>query len=189
MRITRPGIALGLVLIASAAGCGTGVDPAAPLIDAGRAIYRDGILPGGEPLTAIVAGDVPILGSQFSCGSCHGRSGMGTAEGAYIVPAIAGRFLFAPSPQPLRPAYTVESLATVLRDGVTPAGRLLDQSVMPRYRLDDETISALAAYLGSLSAGNSPGVDVRPRPHIATKSSSGRRGRPFQTQRNEDPRC
>jgi len=130
----------------------------APDPDAGRRIYREGILPTGEPLTAVVAGDVEILGTQFSCESCHGRSGMGTSEGEYIVPPIAAQFLFVDSPQPLRPAYTAESLADLLRDGVTPAGRQVNE-LMPRYRLTNEDIEALNAYLETLSAGNSPGVD------------------------------
>jgi len=129
-----------------------------PDLEAGRRMYREGIRPSGEPLTAIVTGDVPILGTQLSCQSCHGRSGMGAAEAAYIVPAIAGRFLFAPSPQPARPAYDPESLARALREGVDPAGRALDP-LMPRYHLTDQEVSALAAYLAILSAGNSPGVD------------------------------
>ncbi len=126
--------------------------------DAGRQMYRDGILPSGEPMTAIVAGDVPVLGTQFSCESCHGRSGMGAAEGAYIVPPIAGRFLFAPSPQPARPAYTQDSLARLLRDGVTPGGRDLGE-LMPLYELTDKEVAAMTAYLAKLSFGTSPGVD------------------------------
>ena len=126
--------------------------------DNGRRMYRDGVMPTGEPLTAIVAGDVPILGTQFSCQSCHGQSGMGAAEGTYIVPPVAGQFLFAESPQPARPAYDEQSLARLLRDGVTPGGRQLDP-VMPRYRLDDTAVADLAAYLRDLSSGWSPGVD------------------------------
>ena len=160
-------LAGGLLLVLSALipGCGS-VDEDAVTIEspvdpdpaAGRRMYRAGILPSGEPLTAIVAGDVPVLGTQFSCQSCHGRSGMGAAEGTYIVPAIAGRFLFAPSPQPARPAYDAQSLARVLRDGMTPGGRILDP-LMPRYRLTDIEVEALASYLAELSAGSSPGVD------------------------------
>ena len=131
---------------------------AATPADAGRQMYRDGILPSGEPMTAIVAGDVPVLGTQFSCESCHGRSGMGAAEGAYIVPPIAGRFLFAPSPQPARPAYTQESLAHLLRNGMTPGGRDLGE-LMPLYKLTDEEVAAMTAYLAKLSFGISPGVD------------------------------
>lgn len=122
-------------------------------------MYRDGILPSGEPMTALVAGDVPVVGTQFSCQSCHGRSGMGAAEGSYIVPPVAAQFLFVDSPQPKRPAYTTASLAQVLRDGVTPAGRTLSTELMPRYSLADHEVASLAAYLATLSAGNSPGVD------------------------------
>jgi mono/diheme cytochrome c family protein len=132
---------------------------AAADVDAGRRMYREGLLPDGQPLTAIVTGDVEILGTQFSCVSCHGRSGMGASEGAYIVPPIAGQFLFAESPQPPRPAYTSDSLVRLLRDGVTPTGRSLGD-LMPRYKLRDADAAALVAYLRTLSAGNSPGVDA-----------------------------
>jgi cytochrome c553 len=127
--------------------------------DAGLRMYRDGILPSGEPMTALVAGDVPVVGTQFSCESCHGRSGMGAAEGAYIVPPVAAQFLFVESPQPKRPAYDIDSHARVLRDGVTPSGRALSPELMPRYRLGDDDVAALTAYLATLSSGNSPGVD------------------------------
>lgn len=129
-------------------------------ISAGQRIYRDGLLPSGKPLTALVAGDVPMLGTQFSCQSCHGRSGMGSLEGNYIVPPIAGQFLFAASPQPKRPAYDEKSLARVLESGVTPSGRTLDP-LMPRFVLSEQEVAALTAYLRTLSARNSPGVDQK----------------------------
>ena len=128
-------------------------------VDAGLRMYRDGILPSGEPMTALVAGDVPVIGTQFSCESCHGRSGMGAAEGAYIVPPVAAQFLFVESPQPQRPAYDTDSLARVLRDGVTSSGRALSSQLMPRYSLANDDVAALTAYLATLSVGNSPGVD------------------------------
>jgi len=146
-------------------GCDSGGSVSSPVAgvdsadaDAGRYMYRDGILPSGEPMTAIVAGDVTVLGTQFSCESCHGRSGMGAAEGKYIVPPIAGQFLFAPSPQPERPAYTKESLARLLRDGETPGGRNLGE-LMPRYVLTDDEVAAMTVYLAGLSSTLSPGVD------------------------------
>ncbi len=143
-------------------GCDSGDTPSETVIlpdaDDGRRMYRDGLRPSGEPLTAIVAGDVPVLGTQFSCESCHGRSGMGAAEGKYIVPAIAGQFLFAPSPQPARPAYTQDSLARLLRDGETPGGRNLGE-LMPLYKLTDDEVAAMTAYLAKLSFSSSPGVD------------------------------
>lgn len=151
-----------LLLAALLSACG-GADPEQAADGAadpndGRRMYRDGLRPSGEPLTAIVAGDVPVLGTQFSCQSCHGRSGMGVTEGTYIVPPVAGQFLFAPSPQPARPAYTEESLAVLLRDGATPSGRQLGE-LMPRYELSDDEVAAMTAYLARLSFANSPGVD------------------------------
>jgi hypothetical protein len=129
-----------------------GDDPAA----AGRRLFRDGRLASGEPLTALVSGDVPVTGSQFSCQACHGRSGMGAGEGAIRVPP-ASALLFEPSPQRRRPAYDEASLARALRDGLDPSGRRLDP-LMPRYRLGDDDVGALSRYLRALSAGPSPGV-------------------------------
>lgn len=144
-----------IALLAAGAGAGAQQVDSTP----GERMYRDGILPSGEPMTAIVAGDVPIVGTQFSCESCHGRSGMGAAEGAYIVPPVAAPFMLNPSPQPKRPAYDTDSMARLLRDGVTPSGRELSIELMPRYELSDSDAAVMMAYLSSLSDGNSPGVD------------------------------
>jgi len=133
--------------------------PEETVTDAGERMYRDGILASGEPMTALVGGDIPITGTQFSCESCHGRSGMGAAEGPYVVPPVAGQFLFAPSPQPERPAYDRASLGRVLREGITPSGRQLPPELMPRYVLGDDDVDVLATYLENLSSKNSPGVD------------------------------
>jgi hypothetical protein len=145
-------VALLLVAFVDAEAQQSGSDP-------GEQMYRDGILPSGDPMTAIVAGDVPIVGTQFSCESCHGRSGMGASEGAYVVPPVAGPFLLEPSPQPKRPAYDTDSMARLLREGVTPSGRELPVELMPRYELSDSDVAVLTNYLSTLSDGNSPGVD------------------------------
>jgi cytochrome c553 len=144
---------------------------------AGRALYQDGLRSNGEPLTAIVTSDVEVLGTQFSCNGCHGISGMGSMEASYLVPIIAGPVLFSPAVQPERKAYDLHSLATVLREGVTPAGRKLDR-LMPRYRLSDDEIGSLAAYLQTLSIGPSPGVDdstIRFATVVTDKSSEEER--------------
>ena len=109
-------------------------------------------------MTALVGGDVPITGAQFSCESCHGRSGMGAAEGAFIVPPVAAQFLFVESPQPKRPAYDKASLARLMREGVTPSGRVLSPQLMPRYEMTDDDIDVLVEFLETLSASDSPGV-------------------------------
>ena len=147
------------IVLSACGGDAPGEAPGSPQVSAGERMYRGGVLLSGEPMTAIVAGDVPIVGTQFSCESCHGRSGMGAAEGDFVVPPIAAQFLFNESPQPKRPAYDRDSLARLLRDGVTPSGRVLSPELMPRYELPDSDVEVLADYLESLSAGDSPGVD------------------------------
>jgi hypothetical protein len=143
----------------------------------GERMYRDGVLPSGKPLHASVKGDVPIEGTMFSCVTCHLRSGMGSVEGAVPAPPISGPRLYAPrlrypkkplrrkprdprsSPEPeaVRPAYTDETLARALREGIDPTGRALD-ATMPRFLLDDADVSILVRYLKNLSAGTDPGV-------------------------------
>jgi hypothetical protein len=142
----------------------------------GERIYREGILPSGEPLQAVVKGDIPVVGTAFSCVSCHLRSGLGSLEGGVITPPTTGKKLY----QPLyagrerthserknvptyfqtiahRPAYTDETLADALRMGIGPEGQELN-AIMPRYFLDDRDMGILISYLKSLSAESSPGV-------------------------------
>lgn len=137
----------------------------------GEKMYRDGVLPSGEPTQAFVSGDVPVAGTAFSCMSCHLRSGLGSIEGRVATPPTNGKRLFQPFKLTLykdfyrkdtetissRPAYTDETLAEAIRAGVDPAGRVLDD-IMPRYLLEDKDMAILIYYLKSLSSQPSPGV-------------------------------
>ena len=144
----------------------------------GERIYRDGILPSGEPVKAVVQGDIIFEGTQFCCSNCHMRGGLGANEGQVKTPPANGKRLFQPAysggraelskaewdkiPRQhrsaiLRPAYTDKSLADLIRGGVDPTGRVLDP-IMPRYQLDDRNMAILIAYLKVLSSTPSPGV-------------------------------
>lgn len=146
----------------------------------GEIIYRQGILPSGEPVTAFVQGDTPVDGTMFSCISCHMRGGFGSFEGQVLTTPTTGKYLYQPvfnlrqltvteketipqyfKPQfeapPKRPAYTDETLAAMLRGGVDPSGRILNY-VMPRYDFSDRDMSILIVYLKSLSSELPPGV-------------------------------
>ena len=166
-------VAVLLVSIAQVQAETTAVDS----IEAGKRIYREGILPSGQPLKAIIQSDIEISGSQLNCMSCHRRSGFGSSESGIIVPPITGTALWRGQEirrqllfknitsgrkeytrsQPMRPAYNEETLAQVIRDGIDSSGRKL-HSLMPRYIFSELEIEYLTAYLKSISDKPSPGV-------------------------------
>ncbi len=138
-------------------------------------MYREGILPSGEPMQAFVSGDVPVSGTSFTCVSCHLRSGLGSIEGEVSTPPANGRILYLPRESyikgyehvpsyhnyavyfPTRPAYTDDTLAELITSGVDPAGRSVIKA-MPIYDLADQDMAILIAYLKTLSDKPSPGV-------------------------------
>jgi hypothetical protein len=142
----------------------------------GERMYREGLLPTGEPMRAFVSEDIEVDGTMFSCESCHLRSGMGSIEGTVITYPTCGSWLFKPlqgaemkpesqervpdrlDPPPFRPAYTDPSLSRAIRIGRDPNGRTLNY-VMPRYALSSADMEVLIHYLKNLSAEFSPGVD------------------------------
>lgn len=64
----------------------------------GEKMYREGILPSGEPIRAFIMKDIPVDGSMFSCSACHQRSGLGSVEGTVVTWPTNGRTLSAPVP-------------------------------------------------------------------------------------------
>ncbi len=178
-----------LALVCGVAVAGTvtvGGYPSAEALRLGERMYRQGVLPDGEPIQAMVAADVPVDGRMFTCVNCHQRSGLGSVEGPVITWPTNGKELFVPRrrtgawnaaaetqgpgaterwslpPQyqaaDARPAYTDETLARLLREGVDPAGRTLNRA-MPRYRIGGRDMAVLTHYLKNLSGEADPGAD------------------------------
>ena len=159
------------------------------LVEAGRRIYEQGLLPSGAPLQGVRDGTVPVSGAGAACVLCHRRSGMGVAEGLNFVPPVTAPALFEPYrpvghrtrtapgvkfddfPSRTRPPYDSKSLARALRDGESPGGHRF-QFMMPRYELTDPDMAALEAYLRTLSATPSPGFDGMTT-HFATVIAPG----------------
>ncbi len=151
----------------------------------GERMYREGILPSGKSMKAIVMGDIPVDGRMFTCDDCHQRSGLGSLEGTVITWPTNGKELYQPrrrtgayrpptgkkgeeggrgtlpkyyQMEDVRPAYTDASLARLLRSGIDSAGRKLDP-IMPLFRLGKKNMDILIHYLKNLSVELSPGVD------------------------------
>jgi len=172
-----------LLIAALAILAGIGVVAASrPLADSEQGadaerLYRNGILPSGLPLVGKREGGAKVLGAAGACINCHRRSGLGTFEGRTVVPPITGKYLFRsathpreeitwlreqyPSleaaPRPDHGAYTDATLARAIREGIGADGRSLD-FLMPRYQLDEPTMTALIGYLRHLSRGPVPGT-------------------------------
>jgi len=133
---------------------------------AGEAIYRQGLLLSGAPLRGLRGTGGSIEGAASACVNCHRRSGLGTAEGRFLIPPITGEYLFrphgsnpedidvryGPAFQPDMHPYTAETLARAIREGVGRNGRKLND-LMPRFQIDDASMAALTGYLASLSSG------------------------------------
>lgn len=154
----------------------------AAVSEEGRQIYEQGRLGNGATLEGMVQDDIRLGAKQLACANCHRRSGMGSSEGGIVVPPVTAEALFTPRTVDrrelyaarteggnTRPAYTVETLKRAIREGIDAAGNPLDR-LMPRYAMDDKTLSALIGYLNSLSATDAPGVDAH-RIHFATITS------------------
>jgi Cytochrome c len=177
-RVTRLSSTLLAITLLLSVGTALGHDESNVAI--GEAIYRLGMLPSGEPLQAERAGGVRIDGVHAACVNCHRRSGLGMREGQRTIPPVAGSYLFHPRAgtvddldlpfvegmQADRDPYTDATLARAIRTGVGVEGRKLSY-LMPQYALSDAEMSAVIAYLKSLSPGVVPGV-TRSVIHFAT---------------------
>lgn len=153
-------------------------------IQLGEQIYRNGLLPNGEPVQAVTGSGTPLDGSQLTCEGCHRRSGFGSSEGQVLAPPVIGALLYQPNhfpPRELagrgagtagkRPAYTEATLRRAIRSGIDANGQPLDD-LMPRFDLRDEELDLLVAYLESLNTDISPGVTADTI-HLATVIAPG----------------
>jgi hypothetical protein len=134
-------------------------------------IYREGVLPSGQPLHGVREGGVPIEGRAAACANCHRRSGIGVNEGRITIPPITGKYLLSPGERPrpeaaMQPAatavgrrerYNDESLARAIREGINADGQPMSY-LMPRFALGDADAILLVDYLKSLSKEPIAGV-------------------------------
>jgi hypothetical protein len=141
------------------------------LVDLGRRIYDEGILPSGAPLQGKRFDSITLEGKEAACVSCHRRSGLGNYEGGINVPPVSGPFLFMTDKKEYllrdprsrltisnqHEPYTDESLSKAMVTGVKYDGSIMSEA-MPRYSLKNADMEALTAYLKQLSAQLSPGV-------------------------------
>src|SRR5436853_7563380 len=168
-RNAAPAVALALSVLMWA--CALSAAPPSP--SSGEALYRRGQLPSGEPVQALRQGGTPLRGADAACGNWHRRSGLVSSEGRIAIPPIAGPYLFIARGKSLElqgvpfvdtervnhEAYTDESLARAIREGVGANGKTLNY-LMPRYQIDDAAMAELIGYLKDIKVSPSPGVSA-----------------------------
>ena len=142
----------------------------------GERMYREGILPSGEPLVSALGGTTAVAGTAFSCSSCHLRSGLGSSEGGLVTLPTNGFKLAQPrywkypnllpeerkglrvEAEPVRPPTRMPPWPGPSAPASMPEARALNPA-MPRYNLKDADMAILIHYLWSLSDKLSPGAD------------------------------
>ena len=129
----------------------------APAEKRGRRIYLTGESASGRAIAAAVSG-AELPAASLPCGSCHGPDGRGVAEGTIVPADVRWSVLSQPrlDGRP-RPRYSEALLGRAVTAGLDAAGEPLSP-VMPRYRLHEEDLTDLAAYLRRLGETAEPGL-------------------------------
>jgi len=129
----------------------------------GKRIYRQGETESGRPVTVWLGrggGELPA--SVVPCGGCHGRDGLGRPEGGLEPPDITWSTLTASYGHEhdfgrVHPPFDDETFARAIADGADPAGNVLDNA-MPRYRMADEDLADLLAYIKAIDSDLDAGI-------------------------------
>lgn len=128
----------------------------------GKSVYEKGRATG--QVKALLAGPgLEVDAAQFPCVNCHGYNGAGVIEGGVTTADIRpSRLAFAADAARdfgrQRPAYDNEALARAIRSGLDAGGNSLHLA-MPRYRINDDDMADLLAYMRYLGREPVAGVE------------------------------
>ncbi|MDJ0739717.1 MAG: ABC transporter substrate-binding protein [Gammaproteobacteria bacterium] len=129
----------------------------------GKAIYFQGQSTGGGSIEALVGDEeVALPASAVPCAGCHGPDGLGRPEGGVLPPDIRWSTLtkvygHVHEDGRRHPAFDEASVARVLASGLDPADNAIDRA-MPLYRMSDDDMADLIAYLKVIESDLDPGI-------------------------------
>ena len=127
----------------------------------GKAFYLRGESASGQEITAMM-GDIDVPASTLTCAGCHGARGEGKTEGGVTAGSLTWSFLTKPyghadeggrKHQP----FSETSFVRILTSGLDPAGNKLAVA-MPTYRMPQEDMANLIAYLKRIETDTDPGI-------------------------------
>lgn len=127
----------------------------------GKAFYLRGESASGQEITAMM-GDIDVPATTLTCAGCHGARGEGKTEGGVTAGNMTWSYLTKPYGHTdeggrKHPAFSETSFIRMLTAGLDPAGNKLAVA-MPSYRMPQEDMSNLIAYLKRIETDNDPGL-------------------------------
>lgn len=140
-----------------------GAEPLTPAETRGKHLYLQGESLSGASVTALVGDDdAEVNGRSLPCANCHGKDGLGRAEGGLTPSNITWTNLTKPyghahSYGRTHPPFTDETLARAITHGLDPAGNTLDKG-MPRYRMSARDLQDLVAYIKRIEGDYDSGL-------------------------------
>ena len=127
----------------------------------GKAFYLRGESASGREITAMM-GEVDVPATTLTCAGCHGNRGEGRTEGGVTAGNMSWVYLTKPyghTDEGARKhgAFTETSFVRSLTAGVDPAGNKFAVA-MPTYRMPQEDMANLIAYLKRIETDTDPGL-------------------------------
>jgi ABC-type branched-subunit amino acid transport system substrate-binding protein len=127
----------------------------------GKAFYLRGESASGPEITAMM-GEIDVPASTLTCAGCHGNRGQGITEGGVTAGNMTWAFLTKPYGHSddggrKHPPFTESSFARLMTAGIDPAGNKVAVA-MPTYRMPQEDMANLIAYLKRIETDTDPGV-------------------------------
>ena len=127
----------------------------------GKAFYLRGESASGQEITAMM-GEVDVPATTLTCAGCHGNRGEGRTEGGVTAGNMSWGYLTKPyghSDEGGRKhaAFTEAAFIRSLTAGLDPAGNKFAVA-MPTYRMPQEDMANLIAYLKRIETDTDPGL-------------------------------
>src|ERR1044072_5240273 len=127
----------------------------------GKALYLRGESASGQEITALL-NDIDVPASTLTCAGCHGSRGEGKTEGGVTAGPLTWSHLTKPYGHAdeggrKHPAFSETSFVRLLTSGLDPCAHKLAAN-MPIYRMPQEYMANLIAYLRRSETDSDPGV-------------------------------
>ena len=127
----------------------------------GKAFYLRGETASGKDITAVM-NEIDVPATTLPCAGCHGARGEGKTEGGVTAGNLTWSYLMKPYGHNdeggrKHPAFSEVSFTRAMTGGVDPAGNKLAVA-MPMYRMTQEDMADLIAYLKRIETDSDPGI-------------------------------